>query len=417
MDKIIRRYIKVYYYRALFCFVTTEFNSGVSESENAASAAKDALYNAHSRQADLSEIDFVTVFISPEYEYQTAVETIRSETNNATLIGSSSSGEFTSDESISKGIAVSTVKSDDMEFSVGIGTGVSDDPEQAVAEATEKFPDDFKSEYTVGLNFHDGLAGRGDELTLHAYSEYPMPYVGGAASDEYQLESTVVFANDTVKTDAIAIGVIGNNSGFGIGVSHGHKKLSDGHRVTEASGSIVKTVDNRPTYEVWKDAVRDHADQNFGIDVDTIEPGTYEFARLLTIYSLGIETGDNKYKVRPGALTESVEDGSLRFATNIPEGTELFVMTSTKDDQRQAQQDAVASAVDNLDGSPAGGFNFSCTCQADILEEDFNDGIKSAGKQLGKQLVGAQMYGEIALEKGDMRGYHNATSSVLVIPE
>jgi len=92
-------------------------------------------------------------------------------------------------------------------------------------------------------------------------------------------------------------------------------------------------------------------------------------------------------------------------------------MTSTKDDQRQAQEDAVASAVDNLDGSPAGGFNFSCTCQADILEEDFNDGIKSAGKQLGKQLVGAQMYGEIALEKGDMRGYHNATSSVLVIPE
>ena len=187
--------------------------------------------------------------------------------------------------------------------------------------------------------------------------------------------------------------------------------------MTEASGSVIKTIDHRPAYEVWKDAVRDHVAENFGIDVDTIQPGSYDFARLLTIYSLGIETGDNEYKIRPAALTKNVDDGSLRFATAIPEGTELFVMTSTKNDQRQAQQDAVVSATNNLDEPPAGGFNFSCTCQADILEDEFSDGITSAGDQMKKPLVGAQMYGEIALEKGDMRGYHNATSSVLIIPE
>jgi len=397
--------------------VTTKFKSGTSKAEDAADAAKAALDSANPQEADLRRTDFVTAFISPEYDYQTAVETIRSETDNATLIGASSSGEFTGSEAVSQGIAVSTIESDSMEFEVGIGTGVSDDPEQAVTEATEGFPAEFESEHTVGLNFHDGLAGRGDELTLHTYQKYPMSYVGGAASDEYQLESTVVFANDTVATDAIAVGVIGNDTEFGVAAAHGHQRLSEGYRVTEASGPLIKTIDDRPAYEVWKDAVRDHVADNFGLDVDTIQPGSYDFARLMTIYSLGIETGDGEYKIRPGALTESVDDGSLRFATTIPEGTELFVMTSTKDNQRQAQQDAVVSAVNNLDEPPAGGFNFSCTCQADILEEEFSDGITSAGDQIEKPLVGAQMYGEIALEEGDMRGYHNATSSVLIIPE
>lgn len=397
--------------------MTTKFNSGVSKAEDAADAARAALDNAHPKETDLKSIDFVTVFISPEYDYQTVIDTLRSETDNATLIGASSSGAFTENEALSQGIAVSTIESEEMEFEVGIGTGVTDDPEQAVTEATTGFPAEFESEYTVGLNFHDGLAGRGDELTLLAYQEYPIPYAGGAASDSYQLESTAVFANDTIATDAIAIGVIGNDTGFGIAAEHGHQKLSEGHRVTAASGSSVETLSQRPAYEVWKDAVRDHAAENFGVDVDAIQPGDGDFARLLTIYSFGIETGDGEYKVRPGALTQNVGDGSLQFATAIPEGTELFVMTSTKDNQRQAQQSAVESAIGNLDEPPVGGLNFSCTCQADILQDEFSGGIKSASDPLGKPLAGTQMYGEVALEEGDMRGYHNATSSVLIIPE
>lgn len=393
-----------------------KFNSSTSRAEDAADAARAVLNDACPDETDLKSIDFVTAFISPEYDYQTVIDTLRTETSNATLIGSSSSGEFTENEAVSGGIAVSTIRSDEMEFEVGIGAGVSDDIEQAVTEATAGFPDEFESDYTVGLNFHEGLAGRGDELTLQAYQAYPMPYVGGSAGDDRQLDRTTVFANDTVATDAIAIGVIGSNTEFGVAAAHGHDKLGEGYRVTEASGSVVKTIDDRPAYEVWKDAVRDHADENFGVDVDTLSPDDDEFIKLLTIYEFGIETGDGTYKIRWPGLTEDT-NGSLSFATAIPEGTELFVMESTKNKQHQAQQTAVESAIGNLDGPPAGGFNFSCICQADILGDEFGDGIESAGNQLEKPIVGAEVYGEVALQEGDMRGYHNATSSVLLLPQ
>jgi hypothetical protein len=303
-----------------------------------------------------------------------------------------------------------------MEFAAGLGTGLSDDIGTAVAEATHDFPAEFESEYTVGINLHDGLVGRGDEVTLQAYQAYQMPYVGGSAGDDRQLDQTTVFANDAVETDAVAIGVLGSDTEFGVGAAHGHEKLSAGYRVTDASGSVVDRLDDRPAYEVWKDAVRDHAAEEFGVDVDTLSPSDPNFVKLLTVYEFGIETGDGEYKIRWPGLTEDTA-GSLSFATAIPEGTELFVMMSSPEKQKHAQITATEDAVDSLGQPPVGGMAFNCICQADILSDEFSDGVAAAGATVDAPLAGMEVYGEVALSAEDMRGYHNATSSVLLLPE
>ena len=51
------------------------------------------------------------------------------------------------------------------------------------------------------------------------------------------------------------------------------------------------------------------------------------------------------------------------------------------------------------------------------MGEEFADGIQEVGAQLDAALAGMQVYGEVNMDADDMRGYHNATSSVLVIPE
>jgi hypothetical protein len=243
-----------------------------------------------------------------------------------------------------------------------------------------------------------------------------MPYVGGSAGDDRELDQTTVFANDAVETDAVAIGVLGSDTEFGVGAAHGHEKLSAGYRVTDASGSVVDRLDDRPAYEVWKDAVRDHAAEEFGVDVDALSPSDPDFVKLLTVYEFGIETGDGEYKIRWPGLTEDTA-GSLSFATAIPEGTELFVMMSSPEKQKHAQITATEDAVDGLTQPPVGGIAFNCICQADILSDEFSDGVAAAGATVDAPLAGMEVYGEVALSAEDMRGYHNATSSVLLLPE
>lgn len=393
-----------------------EFGSGIADADNARDAARAALDDACPEAVDPNDIGFVSVFASPQYDYRALVDTLRAQTDNATLLGASSSGEFTGAGATSESVVVSTITSDEMEFAAGLGTGLSDDIGTAVAEATHDFPAEFESEYTVGINLHDGLVGRGDEVTLQAYQAYQMPYVGGSAGDDRQLDQTTVFANDAVETDAVAIGVLGSDTEFGVGAAHGHEKLSAGYRVTDASGSVVDRLDDRPAYEVWKDAVRDHAAEEFGVDVDALSPSDPNFVKLLTVYEFGIETGDGEYKIRWPGLTEDTA-GSLSFATAIPEGTELFVMMSSPEKQKHAQITATEDAVDSLGQPPVGGIAFNCICQADILSDEFSDGVAAAGATVDAPLAGMEVYGEVALSAEDMRGYHNATSSVLLLPE
>lgn len=59
---------------------------------------------------------------------------------------------------------------------------------------------------------------------------------------------------------------------------------------------------------------------------------------------------------------------------------------------------------------------FDCVCRAAILEDEFEDAVETMAGELDVPLVGLETYGEVCLREGEMRGYHNTTPSVLLIP-
>ena len=68
--------------------------------------------------------------------------------------------------------------------------------------------------------------------------------------------------------------------------------------------------------------------------------------------------------------------------------------------------------------APAGALVFDCICRNIILGPVFTDAVRGMSEELGgAPLAGFETYGEIALDKGDMSGFHNTTSVVLVFPE
>lgn len=67
---------------------------------------------------------------------------------------------------------------------------------------------------------------------------------------------------------------------------------------------------------------------------------------------------------------------------------------------------------------PAGALVFDCICRNLILQKDFGRALRGMAEELGGvPLAGFETYGEIALDVGDMSGFHNTTSVVLAFPE
>ena len=65
----------------------------------------------------------------------------------------------------------------------------------------------------------------------------------------------------------------------------------------------------------------------------------------------------------------------------------------------------------------AGALVFDCICRNLILEGDFSRAVLGMSEELGgAPLAGFETYGEIALDAGDMSGFHNTTSVVLAFP-
>ncbi len=59
-----------------------------------------------------------------------------------------------------------------------------------------------------------------------------------------------------------------------------------------------------------------------------------------------------------------------------------------------------------------------CICRNLILGPEFVSAVRGISEELGgAPLAGFETYGEIALDVGDMSGFHNTTSVVLAFPE
>ncbi len=66
----------------------------------------------------------------------------------------------------------------------------------------------------------------------------------------------------------------------------------------------------------------------------------------------------------------------------------------------------------------AGAIVFDCICRNLILGDDFSRAVRGISEELGgARIAGFETYGEIALDVGDMSGFHNTTSVVLAFPE
>ena len=362
-------------------------------------------------QLDGAQPQLVLAFASPSHP----LEGVMAELGKAfdgTLLGASSSGEFTETGAAKQAIAACAIAG---EFAVeaALGQGLSQDVAGTVSNATPTRAHDQYSHKTA-IMMLDALTGAGEEAVLLTAGRLgpDVPLAGGAAGDDLAMKKGQIALGSTVADDAVVTAMIYSNRKLGLGVQHGHRPLSAPITVTRAEGNTVYELDNRPAWDVWRELTRDHAATQ-GTDVETLSGA--DVGAFLLRYEAGLAAGDT-IKVR-APLTVG-DNGSLGFACGLPQGAVFRITESQPDDQIASASGAAQRAAKSLGGPCAGAVVFDCICRNLILGDRFDEAVTGVSAALGNaKLAGFETYGEIALAAGDLSGFHNTTTVVLAIPD
>lgn len=394
----------------------TAFETGRSAVDESDEAGRTAAADAFERLPG-DRVDFCQVFCSTEYDYEAVLAGIRDVIgDDAELVGCSATGAFTAEGGLDANVVVTLVASDTHRFFTGLGSGLSDNVSRAVREAVEGLPSTVDGyPYLSAITLHDGLRGVGERLALTTQQRLGpnVSFVGGAASDDFQLVGTHVFVNDRIVDDGVAIALLASKERPVITVDHGHEPITGPYEVTRADGGVVYELDGRPAFEVWQDAVRDRAREEFDVDIDALEPTEPKSTLLRGAFEFGIDQGSS-YKMR---WPMAVAGDALQFAVDVPEGTTLRVMYGSHESQIESARRAARQAVETAGDTPiAGAFVYDCACRAIILRDDFEEAVAAIDDELGVPFTGFETYGEMCMQLGQLSGFHNTTTVLMLLP-
>jgi methyl-accepting chemotaxis protein len=330
----------------------------------------------------------------------------------AVRIGASTAGEFT-EQGDEKGATVLFALAGDYRVFAGIGRGLKEDPERAITAAIDGLPREITGyPYCTAILLLDPFAGNAEESTLITSSLLGpnVRLAGGAAGDDFHMVATHVGTSGTVVADAAVIALLFSRKPLGIGVCHGHVPVSGPFRVTRADGNLVHEIEGRPAWPWWLEATKDLA-----AAAGIAPPTPAEETAYLLRFHAGLAAG-SEVKIRTALARIGT---SVSFACGVPEGTVFRLFESRPEPQIESAREAARRALAQLDGrKAAGALVFDCACRKMILKDDFERAVRGISQALGgATLAGFATYGEIALDVGDMSGFHNTTSVVLAFPE
>jgi len=353
----------------------------------------------------------VMFFASTSQQMQGLADGLSQAFDGACVLGATTAGEFT-EAGDTKGATAVIAVAGDFSVKAGLGENLKDGAEAAVSAAVQSLPlapeDGFS--HRTGVVLLDPLAGNGEEASLLASMMLggDLPLAGGAAGDDLKMTATHVSVGTQVATNAIAIAVISSKKPLGLGVKHGHHSLSGPLRVTKAEGATVFEINNRPAFDVWAEQTQDA----FGQDPRNLSAD--DVGAFLLTYEAGLAAGA-ELKIR--APLSKGDDGSLNFACAIPQGAVIRITESESQRQIDAAKAAAEDAMTKVGGDCAGAVVFDCICRNLILGDTFKTAVDGISSALGGvKLAGFETYGEVALDAGDMSGFHNTTTVLLAFP-
>lgn len=255
--------------------------------------------------------------------------------------------------------------------------------------------------------FVDGFSRRAGELIESLFNIFGLElnYIGGGAgslrSVEMGLEQVeCIITNQGLKKDCAILGKLQIKSG--IGVQHGWDVVISGpHRVTEAVGNRVISVDWKPAFEFYKEIIQQHAGM-------VISPEN--FFEVAKSFPFGVAKLGAEYIVRDPFGVD--KDNALIFNANIQQETFISILTGDNNSLiRAAGVASDESRVPFIDDEFEVTFIVDCISRVLFLADTFAKEIAVVGG--GKRdILGILSIGEIANCGRDYLELYNKTCVV-----
>lgn len=384
--------------------------SAVVLSRERGESAGEELGAAVREQLDGNSPDALLVFATPDQDHEALLRAVTRECSPGVLVGCSSAGEFTREDSGAGMTCAVALSAPDMRFTGVLGRGLRSDRAAAAEELVRGFAGMSTASFRhrTALILTDALAGFADDLvdqlTLLTGGAYQ--FFGGGAGDDARFERTVVFLGTEVAADAAVALEMLSNKPVGIGVQHGWAPGGAPLRVTEAEGMRVASLNAVPAADVFDDHATATA-QPFQRD----EPVPFFLHNVL-----GIEAAEG-YRLRVPLAVQP--DGSVVCAADVPKDATACIMTTTPQQAADAAASATRAALAKMQGhETAVALVFDCVATRLRLGRGFGEELAAVQRELGDvPMAGFNTYGQIARADGQFNGFHNCTAVVCTIPK
>jgi hypothetical protein len=275
-------------------------------------------------------------------------------------------------------------------------------PETNIDEEMMKVFDDSDQTKTFFV-FIDGFSKNIKSFIESMFSILGLEFniIGGGAGSLSLQQKPCIITNSGLKQDCAVIAKFNLDSG--IGVKHGWESISGPFKITSAEKTIIKELDYKPAFEVYKEVVDKHSNKSIN------EENFFEIAKA---YPFGINKIDAEMVVRDPLFIG--DDGSLICVGEVETGSFVDILTGNNESLIKAARSAVETAMANK-GGETNNFIFFVDCISRVLflGDDFKkelEAVHSVNKNA--PLFGMLSIGEIANNGKDYFEFYNKTSVI-----
>lgn len=220
--------------------------------------------------------------------------------------------------------------------------------------------------------------------------------IGGGTGRLSPTDQPTVFTETGKHTDAAVVATIAAPST--VGVQHGWEPVAGPYRVTDADETTVRTLEGRPAFEVYREAV---------VEAGGPEPARETFFENAQAYPFGISRLGGEPIVRDPF--EVTAEGAIDCFGPVPEGEFLHLLHADTERLAAAAADAYQTAAAR--DTEADLITFDCMSRSLYLDEAFTAELDAMGDS-NTPAVGALTLGELANDGHGHLEYYNKTNVI-----
>ncbi|MCB0914512.1 MAG: FIST C-terminal domain-containing protein [Actinobacteria bacterium] len=334
---------------------------------------------------------------------QVPIDELAAAFGDSTVVGCSTAGQIAAGDLVEEPLVALVLQlAGAQPCAVGITVTGGEDSRQAGERLAGDLLTATSGEVGAVLVFSDGLHVNGSDLVAGLLSRLPAGtgVSGGLAGDGSEFGVTWVLHGSTRwEHGLVALALPGTVATHGTG--GGWEGFGPHRIVTRSEGNVLLELDHRPALELYRDYLGDLA---AGL------PGS------ALMFPLAIESDSETPSLVRTVLAVDEDARTMTFAGDIPQGSVVRLMRTTKDRLVDAASRAARQSVQQDTSSVS--IAVSCVGRRLVLGERTGEELEAVTESLGDgdHVVGFYSYGEISSAAG-FCGLYNQTMTITTISE